>query len=299
MPPKGRSRRNRSEDDEIEIRTNLSTFKPSPTKDIVKPTIFYGNLDEDIDSWLKNFDRIATANDRSRERKSNTLPAFLGDRAAEFYESLEDDEKEDIATLCESLRKRFMPKELQSLYYSNPFQARQREGQNVEDFASEINKLATRAYSDMKRDQKDVLIKEHFIQGLKQDIKQFVMLSNPTTFEEAFRSAKREECNNTLTNRDRQTVAACAISNNNLEDNIKDLSEQMKVLAMQMNNIPTRGRGGFGNRGNRFQQSRGRGYGSNRNLRASDGRPICNYCMKVGHVERSFDEKNSTYASGN
>ncbi|VDH98414.1 Hypothetical predicted protein [Mytilus galloprovincialis] len=274
MPPKGRSRRNRSEDDEIEIRTNLSTFKPSPTKDIVKPTIFYGNLDEDIDN-----------------------------RAAEFYESLEDDKKEDIATLCESLRTRFMPKELQSLYYSNLFQARQREGQNVEDFASEINKLATRAYSDMKRDQKDVLIKEHFIQGLKQDIKRFVMLSNPTTFEEAFRSAKREECNNTLTNRDKQTVAACAISNNNLEDNIKDLSEQMKVLAMQMNNIPTRGRGGFGNRGNRFQQSRGqgrgRGYGSNRNLRASDGRPICNYCMKVGHVERSCDEKNSTYASGN
>ena len=96
MPPKGRSRRNRSEDDEIEIRTNLSTFKPSPTKDIVKPTIFYGNLDEDIDSWLKNFDRIATANEWSRERKLNTLPAFLRDRAAEFYESLEDVKKEEI-----------------------------------------------------------------------------------------------------------------------------------------------------------------------------------------------------------
>ncbi|VDI13937.1 Hypothetical predicted protein [Mytilus galloprovincialis] len=96
MPPKGRSRRNRSEDDEIEIRTNLSTFKPSPTKDIVKPTIFYGNLDEDIDSWLKIFDRIATANEWNRERKLNTLPAFLRDRAAEFYESLEDDKKEEI-----------------------------------------------------------------------------------------------------------------------------------------------------------------------------------------------------------
>ncbi|CAC5372724.1 unnamed protein product [Mytilus coruscus] len=278
MPPKGRSRRNRSEDDEIEIRTNVSTFKPSPTKDIVKPTIFYGNLDEDIDSWLKNFDRIATANEWSRERKSNTLPAFLRDRK----------------DLC--------PRNYNHCITVTFFR-QDNEGQNVEDFASEINKLATRAYSDMKRDQKDVLIKEHFIQGLKQDIKRFVILSNPTTFEEAFRSAKREECNNTLTNRDRQTVAACAISNNNLEDNIKYLSEQMKVLAMQMNNIPTRGRGGFEYRGNRFQQSRGqgrgRGYGSNRNLRASDGRPICNYCMKVGHVERSCDEKNSTYASGN
>ncbi|VDI18881.1 Hypothetical predicted protein [Mytilus galloprovincialis] len=73
MPPKGRSGRNRSEEDEIEIRTNLSTFKPSPTKDIVKPTVFYGSLDEDI---------IATANEWSRERKLDTLPAFLRYRAA-------------------------------------------------------------------------------------------------------------------------------------------------------------------------------------------------------------------------
>ncbi|CAC5363328.1 unnamed protein product [Mytilus coruscus] len=59
----------------------------------------------------------------------------------------------------------------------------------------------------------------------------------------------------------------------------------MKVLAMQ------RGRGGFGNRENRFQQSRrqrrGRGYGSYRNLRASEDRPICNYCVKIGHFERN------------
>ncbi|CAG2211112.1 unnamed protein product [Mytilus edulis] len=82
MPPKVRSGRNRSEDDVIEIRTNLSTFKPSPTKDIVKATVFYGSLDEGIDSWLKFLDRIATANEWSRERKLNMLPAFLRDHAA-------------------------------------------------------------------------------------------------------------------------------------------------------------------------------------------------------------------------
>lgn len=43
----------------------------------------------------------------------------------------------------------------------------------------------------MKRDQQDIPIKENFIQGLNQDIKQFVMLSNPTTFEEALRSVKK------------------------------------------------------------------------------------------------------------
>lgn len=52
------------------------------------------------------------------------------------------------------------------------------------------------------------------------------MSSNPTTYEGAYRSAKIEECN---TNRDRQTVAAWEISSNNLDDKIKDLSEQMSV----------------------------------------------------------------------
>lgn len=54
-----------------------------------------------------------------------------------------------------------------------------------------------------------------------------------------------------------------------MEDKIKDLSERMKVFAMQMNNIPTKERGGFGNRGDKFEQPRGQGkglgYGSNRN----------------------------------
>lgn len=302
MPAKGRTRKNRTEEDEIQIRNNF-TLPPAPhhAKDIVKPTSFYGNLDEDIDSWLKNFARIAIANEWDYEKKSITLPAFLRDRAAEFYESLDEDTREDFSTLCEALKKRFMPKELQSLYYSNLFQARQQNSQNVEDFASEINKLATRAYSDMKRDQKDVLIKEHFIQGLKPDIKRFVMLSNPSTFEEAFRSAKREECNNSLTNKDKHAVS-CAIGSNNIEDNMKDLSEQMKILTMRVNNIPTRGRGGFVNRGRGFQPWRGsgtgRGYGNNRNLRTTDGRPICNNCMRVGHIERSCNERRNS-SSGN
>lgn len=68
-------------------------------------------------------------------------------------------------------RDRFMPKALQSLYYSNLFQARQKDYQTVENFASKINKLAMHAYSDMGRQQKDVLIKEHFVLGLRPDIK--------------------------------------------------------------------------------------------------------------------------------
>lgn len=45
-----------------------------------------------------------------------------------------------------------------------------------------------------------------------------MMLSNPATFEEAFRSAKREECNNGPTNKDNHF--ACAIESS-LENSLK------------------------------------------------------------------------------
>ena len=65
-----------------------------------------------------------------------TLPAFLRDRAAEFFETLEDNVKNDYKLLCDSFKDRFLPNESQS----------------VEDFASEITKLAARGLrSEIKR----------------------------------------------------------------------------------------------------------------------------------------------------
>ena len=103
-----------------------SIYEPSNTSQtsstVIKPcSFFFGNLDEDFDSWIKNFDRIAKANGWSKEKKTITIPTFLRDRAAEHYESLEEDAKDDYNLLCESLRERFIPKELQTLYYSNLF----------------------------------------------------------------------------------------------------------------------------------------------------------------------------------
>ena len=67
-----------------------------------------------------------------------------------------------------------MPKELQSLYYLNLFQVKQKEFQSVGEFASDISKFATRAYSGMPREQRDRLTRKHFVQGLKPEIAQAI-----------------------------------------------------------------------------------------------------------------------------
>lgn len=53
--------------------------KANHRSDIVKLIIFFGNLDEDIDLWIKNFNRIARGNQWNLERKLYTIPAFLRD----------------------------------------------------------------------------------------------------------------------------------------------------------------------------------------------------------------------------
>ena len=260
--------------------------------DIVKPTIFFGNLDEDIDSWIKNFNRIARANQWNLERKLYTMPAFLRDRAAEYYESLDDHVKSSFERLCDALRDRFLPKELQSLYFSNLFQARQGTVQSIDDYTSGITKLSAKAYGDMDRDQKDGLIREHFVQGLRPEIKRFVMLSNPKTFEEAFRNAKREEANNRLVNTNVENPKAACALNVSIEDCIKDLTGQVQALAMKVDNMSTKGHVPH-TRGRPFR-GRGRGqfqHNVGRNLRTTDGQPFCNYCKKVGHIEMGCREK--------
>ena len=267
----------------------------------VKPVPFFGKLEEDIDAWIKNFDRIARANFWTDERKCVTIPAFLRDQAADLYESLDDDIKDDYRSVCDALRERFIPKELQSLYYSNLFGCRQTESQTVDDYAANISKLATRAYMDMPRRQKETLTKEHFVQGLKPEIKRYVLLSNPQTFEEAFRHAKREECNNFLVSGSRTNVATMSYEPHRTEElqkSIADLTAQVSVMATEVGRFMSKQqyapagqgqyRGGSG-RG----RGRGRGYRprSDRNLRTTDGRPICNICQKVGHIAIRCNEK--------
>ena len=97
-----------------------SIYEPSNTSQtsstVIKPCTFFGNLDDVFDSWIKKFDRITKENGWSKGKKSITVPAFLRDRAAEHYESLEEDAKNDLNLLCDSLLEKFIPEELQTLY---------------------------------------------------------------------------------------------------------------------------------------------------------------------------------------
>lgn len=66
-----------------------------------------------------------------------------------------------------------------------------------------------------------------FVQGLRPEIKRFVLLSKPKTLEEAFRHAKREECNNSIVDNSGKGMAEFEPKRKEeLEKSTADLSAQ-------------------------------------------------------------------------
>ena len=65
--------------------------------------------DGDFATWLRHFDRRASANDWNDDKRIAKLPAFLHGPAAVYFDSLGDAEKDTLPHLLDSLKKCFTP----------------------------------------------------------------------------------------------------------------------------------------------------------------------------------------------
>ena len=252
----------------------------------VTPSKFYGDVSSDIESWLKEFDRVSVANRWDNSRKLEILPAYLRDRAADYFEDLDQEITTDYDRICEKLREKFRPKELQRAYYSDLFQRKQKENETVDDYGHAILVLARKAHNGIQRDVTDKLTMEHFIQGLRPTLKRLVLMTDPKSYEQALRIAKREECHENLT--DKPTSSVCAsVTDPEWHAAINALTQKVDDITKRLNTESQRGNSHFW-RGGRGRSFRGRG----RNLRTTDGQPICNFCHRVGHIEAKCWNKN-------
>ena len=274
------------------------------TRNIVQPCKFYGEPGDDVEKWLKSFDRISKANNWSGRRQREILPAFLRERAAEFYDELPSDLT--MEELRNALMQQFMPKEARRFYYADLYGKRQGEEESAGDFGRTIQQLVRRAHADMPGEYQDTLMREHFINGLRPGLKRMVLLADPTTFLKAMEVARREEINEQITNNSmpwaRMTEArhgyqgkpteapvAAIYGEKQKEENRMDrLEAAIEKLAVTVNNMqaPRQERRPWRNSNNNSNESR--------NLRCTDGRPICNFCKRVGHVEVRCHEKKSS-----
>jgi len=99
-------------------------------------------------------------------------------------------------------------------------------------------KLSRQAHENVPSDESDRVIMEHFLQGLDPSIQRFVMMSDPTSFEQAFRVAKREECHHKLTKSQHESSHICSTSCK--ADEIGTLQSKVNALTEKLDGISKR-----------------------------------------------------------
>ena len=178
--------------------------------------------------------------------------------------------------------------------------------------------MTRRAYSDMPSEYQDRLMREHFISGLRKSVQRMVILQDPDNFQNAVRIAKSMEYNDEYVDgsapwlKPPQEMSRTFASKeggprnvqvNLLEQpkpNIEERLGKIEALLADMKVAKNSDEGdkryyeNFRGRQNYRGTYRGnRGRGVARNLRASNGLPICNGCRRVGHFKRDCPDNKS------
>ena len=186
----------------------------------------------DFASWLRHFERCASANTWDDAAKLIKLPAFLQGPAASYFDSFTAEEKSTYAKLTESLLHSFSPTAEREQFYSQFDEQTLRPGEDPALFQWRLKELLERAEPDLSDTAKDALLRRQFMKGLPQNIRLRLLESNATptladmlSFSQRFRALHGEASRG----------AACATLATHPEsgDTTKSLQQQQQQLEEQ------------------------------------------------------------------
>lgn len=230
---------------------------------------------------------------------------FLEAGAAEEWHRTPVDVRQSYPNLVNRFRARYAPPELASVYCAELHSTRQKDGESVLDCATRVQKLGKRGYPDMDAQQRECILREAFLGGLRLDLAMLVRLKAPRDLNEAVMAARQIESvgrlRPTLTegtlaqftgssSKDSSKQAAITESGTLVPpqapaslDNgtLNQITQQLTSVQHQLNNLQFN------------QASAPQPRSSSQPPRAGwtyDGRPICFHCNRPGHVARSCME---------
>ena len=251
---------------------------------------FSGTPSEDVTEFLANFSRAARFYQLSEERKSETLPLYLTGNANIWFNTTPGMNGKSFEELSAAMKAQFHSESDVWLLRQKLNERRQLSTESVSEFAAQIRQLSNRI--NLPRAE----CINYFIQGLRPELKNFVLLRQPTSFEQAESLAKLKQSvpdkrpedrtdevlkalaalKQPIEPRDKSTIAAfdnyAQPDRPPRESRPVTREEIGQIVAQQVSQEMRRQRNQPFNNPNQ----RGR--------RTFAGRPICDYCNKPGHV---------------
>ncbi|RNA00591.1 Retrovirus-related Pol poly from transposon [Brachionus plicatilis] len=170
----------------IENHQNHEIFMDCDVLDELKQNLY------DVEEWFNQYDRIAYANEWSREEKGRKLPVWLKEKALNIWYDLEQMYKHNY----EIVRKMIIDKMDRSnniAYLQEFFNRTQKNGESVDDYSRTLKKAYNKAFkASMSEDAYKALL-GRFRTGIIPEIQSIMCTTEPKSYDEAVEIANKIE----------------------------------------------------------------------------------------------------------
>ena len=253
----------------------------------LQPPVFHGSPTEDYDEWLQKFQRYATFNGWTPDQQLNGFVMFLSGSALCVYQRQTHKIRADLDALQDALRQVFVSPHQQFLRRQERNNRTQGPVEPLESYLDDVDARAARLQLT------DAETMQCFVQGLRQDLKEHVILQLPDTYAAAVDAAclknslsrpsisvlpNQSSCALSAIDLGSSHVTAQTTRNTHTDAPNYVTRQEFMSLQNQLQSIPPNSQ--------RIgpAQPPAISYYNSRNRRTTDGRPICNRCNKVGHI---------------
>ena len=148
-------------------------------------------------TYLENFEEISRWNSWSMEEKAMQLGMNLQGSAKKAFKSLSETQKMDYFVVVSCLRRNFGSINEELVYQEKFWQRRKNAGEELVDFAQDLQYCAQKAFGEMlpcDNDTYNTMLVNRFIAGLGDgDMGKWVHMKHPATLEEAISVARDME----------------------------------------------------------------------------------------------------------
>ena len=159
----------------------------TPKYNSVKVPTFSGEPDEDVNEFIRNYDRASRFHKWNDERKAEAFPLHLLGNASVWFNTTPDLADKSYQDMTDALQRQFHSDSDLWLLRQKLNERKQLPTETVTTYAADIRRTCRRI--DLPRSE----WVNHFIQGLKPVLKSYVMLQRPQTLEEAENHARLKE----------------------------------------------------------------------------------------------------------
>ena len=297
------------QEEETESATNMAT------PGLRKPECFSGANPEEFPAWLAKFESTAHAGGWN-DKRLDTLPAYLTQRAFQIYEKLQPTEKDTYAHLTAALKTKMGLGEKKMAWRVQLRQTSRSPGESLDKYIYRLHNLAKQAYPDSTEAERETHVNEQFILGQPKDLQFDLLKGGDNTLDRNIELAKLYESASELATGKRSvnhieadgeekmsTLSGRShIGSEEKEDTsaslnvIKSLLQELKEKSYpeKVTHYPSlgRGRGGTQNTGNCYSCGQpghlarecGKGHGS---LPTPFNNLVCYKCQGVGHLSKN------------